>query len=60
MSDTSDTRQLFAKYVAGEIDQDGLHALEAALVEDAALRSDFIEYLNVDSALSDLAAPTKF
>lgn len=56
MSDTSDTRQLFAKYVAGEIDQDGLHALEAALVEDAALRSDFIEYLNVDSALSDLAA----
>jgi len=56
MSDTSDARRLFAQYAAGEIDEDGLRELQSAIVEDTALRSDFIEYLNVDSALSDLAA----
>ena len=30
--------------------------LEAALRDDAQLRRDFIEYMNLDSALSDLAA----
>ncbi|MCP4839737.1 MAG: FecR domain-containing protein [Planctomycetes bacterium] len=56
MSNTSDARRLFAQYAAGKINEEGLSELEAALVEDADLRSDFIEYLNVDSALSDLAS----
>ena len=56
MSDSIDLRPLFADYASGQISAEQLQTLEAALREDAELRRDFIEYMNVDSALSDLAA----
>ena len=56
MSDSTDLRPLFADYASGGISAEQLKRLEAALREDADLRRDFIEYMNVDSALSDLAA----
>ncbi len=58
MSGSQDPRSLFAPYASGEIAAEQLHDLEAALREDSELRREFIEYLNVDSALSDLAALT--
>jgi hypothetical protein len=56
VSDLTDLRPLFADYAGGGISAEQLKRLEAALREDADLRRDFIEYMNVDSALSDLAA----
>jgi hypothetical protein len=56
VSDLTDLRRLFADYARGGISAEQLEMLEAALREDAHLRRDFIEYMNVDSALSDLAA----
>ncbi len=56
MSDSNVLRPLFAEYVSGEISADRLQVLEAALREDTDLRREFIEYMNVDSALGDLVA----
>jgi hypothetical protein len=56
VSDLTDLRPLFADYARDGISAEQLETLEAALREDADLRRDFIEYMNVDSALSDLAA----
>lgn len=56
MSDSSKLRPLFAAYANGGISSAQLQELEAALREDAVLRREFIEYLNLDSALGDLAA----
>ena len=56
MSDSTDARSLFADYASGEISAEQLHELETALREDSNLRREFIEYLNIDSALGDLAA----
>jgi len=58
MSESTELRSLFADYASGEITLERLQILEAALREDAILRREFIEYLNVDSALGDLAALT--
>ena len=56
MSDSTQAHRLFAAYMGGEISADQLLTLEAVLREDAGLRQEFIEYMNVDSALGDLAA----
>lgn len=56
MSDFTDSKSLFADYASGEISAEQLHELESALSEDSNLRREFIEYLNIDSALGDLAA----
>lgn len=56
MSDSNDLRALFADYVNGDISAEHLQALEAALRVDADLRRAFIEYMNIDSAIGDLAA----
>ena len=56
MSDSPDLRSLFADYASGGISAEQLQMMEAALRDDAQLRRDFIEYMNLDSALSDLAA----
>jgi len=56
MSDSTDVRPLFADYVSGANSAEQIRALEAALREDSDLRRDFIEYMNVDSALGDMAA----
>lgn len=56
MSDRARLRGLFADYASGNIADAELQSLEAALREDADLRREFIEYMNVDSALGDLAA----
>ncbi len=56
MSDSPDLRPLFADYASDGISAEQLQMLEATLRDDAQLRRDFIEYMNVDSALSDLAA----
>ena len=58
MNDSTDLRSLFAAYVAGEITAAQLARIETALRDDPGLRSLFIEYLNIDSALGDLAALT--
>lgn len=59
MSESTKLRSLFADYASGEITSERLQILEAALREDAILRREFIEYLNIDSALGDLAALTE-
>ena len=56
MSNSTDLRPLFVDYALGVISAEQLQALEAALREDADLRRDFIEYMNIDSALGDMAA----
>lgn len=56
MSDSPDLRPLFVDYALGGISAAQLQALEAALREDSDLRRDFIEYMNIDSALGDMAA----
>lgn len=56
MNDRTNLQGLFAAYASGEMADDELRFLEAALREDAELRRDFIEYMNLDSALGDLAA----
>lgn len=56
MSDRTNLHKLFADYASGEITEDQLQTLEAALRADADLRQDFIEYMNVDAALGGLAA----
>jgi len=56
MSDSTDLRPLFVDYALGVISAEQLQALEAALREDSDLRRDFIEYMNIDSALGDMAA----
>jgi hypothetical protein len=56
MSDSTDLRSLFVDYAAGRISAEQLQALEAALREDSDLRRDLIEYMNIDSALGDMAA----
>ncbi len=58
MSGSQDVRSLFASYAFGEIAAEQLQVLEGALREDSELRREFIEYMNVDSALSDLAVLT--
>jgi len=56
MSHSTDLRPLFVDYALGVISAEQLQALEAALREDSDLRRDFIEYMNIDSALGDMAA----
>ncbi len=56
MSNSADLRPLFVAYALGAISPEQLQALEAALREDPDLRRDFIEYMNIDSALGDMAA----
>ncbi len=56
MNESNDLRLLFADYVNNEISAERLQALEAALRDDTDLRREFIEYMNVDSALGELAA----
>ena len=56
MSDSTDLRPLFVDYANGAISAEQLQALEAALREDTDLRREFIEYMNIDSALGDTAA----
>lgn len=52
----SNKQTLIADYAAGVIDADGFRELESALRSDAKFRREFIEYMNLDSAISDLAA----
>ncbi len=56
MTDSADLRPLFVAYALGAISPEQLQALEAALRADSDLRRDFIEYMNIDSALGDMAA----
>lgn len=56
MSDSTDRRRLFVDYASGAISAKQLQALEAALREDSVLRREFIEYMNIDSALGDMSA----
>ena len=56
MSNSSDRQFLIADYAAGVIEADAFRKLESALRSDADFRRDFIEYMNLDSAISDLAA----
>lgn len=56
MSDPTDLRALFGEYAGGSISAEQLKVLEAALAGDADLRREFIEYMNLDSALGDIAA----
>lgn len=55
MSSSADLRPLFVAYALGAISSEQLQALEAALRVDCDLRRDFIEYMNIDSALGDMA-----
>jgi ferric-dicitrate binding protein FerR (iron transport regulator) len=45
-----------ARYADGTLDEAEVKQLESALRDDAALRREFIEYLNVDSAIAECAA----
>ncbi len=59
MTDFTNSRQLFSHYCRGEISAEQLRVLESSLREDADLRNEFIEYMNVDSGLGQLAALSK-
>ncbi len=56
MIDSSDLRPLFIDYARGAVSAAQRRALEAMLREDSDRRRDFIEYMNIDSALGDMAA----
>ena len=56
MSESTDLRPLFAAYAHGDLSAEQLQMLEAALRQNSSLRREFIEYMNIDSALGDLAA----
>ncbi|WP_052336068.1 FecR domain-containing protein [Rhodopirellula sallentina] len=56
MTPTEDLRIMIAEYARSEISEVRLRTLEAALREDDGFRSEFIEYMNIDAALGDLAA----
>ncbi|MEM7477982.1 MAG: FecR family protein [Planctomycetota bacterium] len=56
MTHSDEVRSMFAQYARNEISEERLRRLEAALREDDGLRAEFIEYMNVDAALGDLAA----
>ncbi|EMI47113.1 LamG-like jellyroll fold domain-containing protein [Rhodopirellula sp. SWK7] len=56
MSDTTEIRRLFLSYTRSEISAEQLEVLESALRTDPDLRREFIEYLNIDSGLGQLAA----
>lgn len=56
MSDVDRWSALFDDYARGRITPAQLRQLNAALAEHADVRREFIEYLNLDSALADLAA----
>lgn len=56
MSSQLDRQMLIADYASGTIKADAFRKLELALRSDEEFRRDFIEYMNLDSAISDLAA----
>lgn len=56
MTNSEELRVMIAEYARGDISEVRLRHLEAALREDDKLRTEFIEYMNVDAALGDLAA----
>jgi len=56
VSDSNDIRSLFARYVRDEMTAEQLRDLETALRNDDNFRREFIEYMNIDSALGDMAA----
>ncbi len=56
MSDSSELRLLFAEYARGAISTEQLQTLEEALRKNSGLRCEFVEYMNIDSALGDMAA----
>ncbi|TWT54813.1 FecR protein [Rubripirellula amarantea] len=56
MSRPSERQMLIADYASGTIDAESLQRLESALRSDAHFRRNFVEYMNVDSAISDVAA----
>jgi len=56
MSESTDLKALFADYASGSISTEQLHEMEAALRNSSDLRREFVEYMNIDSALGDLAA----
>jgi hypothetical protein len=45
-----------ACYIEGTLSADGVKDLEAALQQDTELRRDFLEYLNIDAAMAEIAA----
>ena len=59
MRNSEDQQALFAEYASGGISRKRLQLLEAALREDFELRNEFVEYMNLDAALGDLAALTE-
>lgn len=58
MIDREDVLALFGDYASATISAEQLRILESALRDDKELRLEFIEYLNLDAALGDLAALT--
>ncbi|QDT07390.1 FecR protein [Rubripirellula lacrimiformis] len=56
MNSSPDQQALIADYAAGVIDADDFRKLERTLRSDAEFRRDFMEYMNLDSAISDRAA----
>ncbi|MFC1762959.1 FecR domain-containing protein [Planctomycetota bacterium] len=44
-----------ACYIAGTLDADGVKELETALQQDSELRRDYLEYLNIDAAVAEIA-----
>lgn len=59
MNDRDNLLALFAEYAFGDMTDERFHILESSLREDTSLRGEFIEYMNLDAALGDLAALTE-
>lgn len=56
MTHAEELRIMIAEYARGEISEERLRRLEVALRNDEDLRGEFIESMNLDAALGDLAA----
>lgn len=56
MTHSEDLQVMIAEYARGDISEVRLRRLEGALRSDEGFRSEFIEFMNVDTALGDLAA----
>jgi len=53
---TDERLRQIARYMEGNLEAHEVAAMETALQQDAALRRQYLEYMNIDSALGEMAA----
>jgi ferric-dicitrate binding protein FerR (iron transport regulator) len=56
MTSQADRLELYAKYASGDATRDEIQRLNEAILQDAALRREFVEFMHLDASLEDWAA----